>query len=39
MNLKEAAAFIREDLRLKTFPVAVKFLQNDIVDPSFKTAV
>ena len=29
MNLKEAAAFIREDLRLKTFPVAVKFLQNE----------
>ena len=29
LNLKEAAVFIREDLRLKTFPVAVKFLQDE----------
>ena len=28
-NLTEAAVFIREDLRLKTFPIAVKFLQED----------
>lgn len=33
MNLKEAAIFIREDLRLKTFPVAVKFLQNEATFP------
>ena len=28
MNFKEAAVFIREDLRLKTFPVAAGFLKN-----------
>ncbi len=28
MSFKEAAVLIREDLRLKTFPVAGKFLQN-----------
>jgi uncharacterized protein (DUF169 family) len=28
MDLQEAAVFIREDLRLKTLPVAVKFLQD-----------
>ena len=33
MNLKEAAVFIREDLRLKTFPVAVKFLQDEATFP------
>ena len=28
MNFKEAAVLIREDLRLKTFPLAVKFLES-----------
>jgi uncharacterized protein (DUF169 family) len=28
MNFKEAAVLIREDLRLKTFPIAVKFLES-----------
>jgi uncharacterized protein (DUF169 family) len=34
MNLKEAAVFIREDLRLKTFPVAVQFLQDESEFPT-----
>lgn len=33
MNLKETAIFIREDLRLKTFPVAVKFIQDEAIFP------
>lgn len=33
MNLKEAAVLIRENLRLKTFPVAVKFLQDEATFP------
>ena len=28
-SFKDAAAFIRDDLRLKSFPVAVKFLKNN----------
>jgi len=36
VNYKEAGQFIRDDLRLKTFPVAVKFLK-DTMDFSEKT--
>jgi len=32
-KLKEAAVFIRENLRLKTFPVAAKFLQDEATFP------
>ena len=32
LNYQETAQFIREDLRLKTFPLAVKFLK-DKADP------
>ncbi|RLB80784.1 MAG: hypothetical protein DRH24_10090 [Deltaproteobacteria bacterium] len=28
LNYQEIAQFIREDLRLKTFPLAVKFLKD-----------
>ncbi|MBW1840299.1 MAG: DUF169 domain-containing protein [Deltaproteobacteria bacterium] len=34
VNYKEAAQFIRDDLRLKTFPVAVKFLKDTMDFPA-----